>query len=310
MTTGRFNYQSDLVTKSLLSSGGVYLNRETTGFDEPPVGTEMVSIEVNIQNGREHPKTLDVNGFTMVDHVYDHIDYFDEDKILNEYYPICCRLIQEKTGASLVVAFDHNIRISETRVNEDNRIKGGNYVMTPAMIVHNDYTITSAPLRIRQLSSPLKQNDVLRKVLGDNPLINPDDVEKLLAGRYAFINVWRNISEHPVEDTPLGICDATTFSFDDLITFELRYVDRVGENYVSAYNPSHQWVYYPRITRDEAILLKVWDSRGEKVKKNTNVEDDITIPSSFSIHSAFVDPQSPPNCPKRESMEVRCIAFF
>ena len=34
------------------------------------------------------------------------------------------------------------------------------------------------------------------------------------------------------------------------------------------------------------------------------------VPATFSLHSAFVDPQSPANAADRESIEVRTVAFF
>lgn len=36
-------------------------------------------------------------------------------------------------------------------------------------------------------------NDTLRKLLGEQPLIDPARLDALLAGRWAFMNVWRNI---------------------------------------------------------------------------------------------------------------------
>jgi hypothetical protein len=134
------------------------------------------------------------------------------------------------------------------------------------LIVHNDYTITSAPLRLRQLGAPPKVNDVLRKVLHEKPLIDPNKVEEVLSSReprrYLFINVWRNIALSPVRDMPLALCDAESFGTAELVTFEIRYADRIGENYFAAYRDSHRWVYFPEMVRDEALLLKVWDSAG------------------------------------------------
>lgn len=77
-----------------------------------------------------------------------------------------------------------------------------------------------------------------------------------------FINVWRNIADTPVKDMPLGLCDAQSFGSEELITFELRYADRVGEVYYAAHRDSHRWLYYPDMVKDEALLLKVWDSHG------------------------------------------------
>ena len=44
------------------------------------------------------------------------------------------------------------------------------------------------------------------------------------------LNVWRNVSSAPVQRSPLALCDAASTSVDDLIVFEIRYADRVGEN--------------------------------------------------------------------------------
>lgn len=41
---------------------------------------------------------------------------------------------------------------------------------------------------------------------------------------------------------------------------DLIYPDKVGETYRFAYNPLHRWFYYPNLERDEAILLKCYDS--------------------------------------------------
>ena len=47
----------------------------------------------------------------------------------------------------------------------------------------------------------------------------------------------------------------------DLIAAERRYPDRVGETYQIAYNPEHEWYYFPMMLRDEAIVFKVYDSK-------------------------------------------------
>ena len=95
-------------------------------------------------------------------------------------------------------------------------------------------------------------------------------VGRCLSRRYMFINVWRSVADEPVEDMPLGVCDATSVPNDDLVTFEVRYVDRTGENYLAKYSPPdgmaddryHRWLYFPKMTKHEAMLLKTWDSAG------------------------------------------------
>jgi len=52
-------------------------------------------------------------------------DYYNEDSILHQYYPECCRLVQEATGADMVVAFDHNLRSAQGSVS-GRTVNGGN----------------------------------------------------------------------------------------------------------------------------------------------------------------------------------------
>ena len=42
-------------------------------------------------------------------------------------------------------------------------------------------------------------NDTLGKVLKGKPLIDPGEIDGLLEGRYAFINLWRSFSNNPVQ---------------------------------------------------------------------------------------------------------------
>jgi hypothetical protein len=51
------------------------------------------------------------------------------------------------------------------------------------------------------------------------------------------------------------------------------------------------------MTRDEALIFKVFDS-------------DATKPSRFTAHSSFDDPNTPADAPPRESIETRTFAFF
>ena len=51
------------------------------------------------------------------------------------------------------------------------------------------------------------------------------------------------------------------FEFTDargemLLAHELR----TGETYAITYNPAHQWYWFPRMRREEALVFKVYDS--------------------------------------------------
>ena len=83
----------------------------------------------------------------------------------------------------------------------------------------------------------------------------------------------------------------------DLIPTERRYPDRVGETYHITFNPSHRWFYFPEMKREEALVFKCYDSEKDGRAR-------------FSAHAAFEDPNSSPDAPPRESIEIRTLAFF
>ena len=67
--------------------------------------------------------------------------------------------------------------------------------------------------------------------------------------------------------------------------------------------PSQKWVHYSGMSREEAILLKTFDSQ----------DDGAT--ALFSIHSAFRtpaqdDPSSAAALPTRESIELRALVLY
>ena len=96
------------------------------------------------------------------------------------------------------------------------------------------------------------------------------------------------------------------------MVFEIHYADRIGENYFAKHAAGHRWYFYPGLTRDEALLIKQWDSAGELARSEGARGDGAASgqPCTFSFHSAFEDPETPPDAPERWSIEVRCIALY
>lgn len=71
-------------------------------------------------------------------------------------------------------------------------------------------------------------------------LIDPSDADHSIEdGRFAIINVWRNITETPVVAHPLALCDGQSVDPEDLVVFEIHYSDRVGENYFAKHSSAH-----------------------------------------------------------------------
>lgn len=320
-TTGWMEYMDAATESSLYRNGKVLTRRDKDGSDAGWVGVNRSRVEVPVHDARQLTgsarHTLEHNGYELLtqSHTIDHIDFFNHAQVVREYYPQCVDIIRGATGVQKVYAFDHNVR-SATGEQSKTRIAGGQQVQGPAHIVHGDYTLTSAPQRLRDLTKPPKTNDTLRDVVlkESESLIPPSEAERVLAdgGRFAIVNVWRNIAQEPVETNPLALCDARTVTVEDLVVFEIHYQDRIGENYFAKHSPRHRWYYYPKITRGEALLIKQWDSAGPMARSRGGWPDsaDPVAPCTFSFHTAFEDPSTRPEAPDRWSIEVRCFVLY
>jgi hypothetical protein len=215
--------------------------------------------------------SLDLQGFAFIHHRSAVTDFYDERQVREIYYPEMERLVKEFTGAAKTLVFDHIVR-SVPKLK-----RGEQGVKPPATAVHNDYTLKSAPQRVRDL-------------------LPAAEAEELLKHRFAVINVWRPI-RGPLLDAPIAVCDARTISLKDFVASDLRYPDRNGEVFTVTYSPEHRWYYFPKMQVNEALLLKCYDSARDGRARLT-------------AHTAFVDPTTPADEPGRESIEVRALVFY
>ncbi len=316
---GIFNYLCPESKPSLFRNGLVYTKRDIDGSDGGTAGVTTQKYTKVIHNARlltgAGRKTCLLNGFEMLNAPLENaaLDFFDHQQVVRRYYPECEALVAESTGAR-AFAFDHNVRSARGKASKT-RISGGQQVQGPAKIVHGDYTLFSAPQRLRDLSNPPNANDTLRTVLPEGQaLVSKAMVAAALedGGRFAIINLWRNIVAEPVQTDPLAMCDSQTVEPEDLVTFEIHYHDRIGENYFAKHRDRHQFFFFPELTRDEPLLLKQWDSFGALARTNGRAGDASApqAPSTFSFHSAFDDPASPDDAPDRWSIEVRCLVLY
>ncbi len=229
---------------------------------------------VRIHNGRADPAqfTLPSHGFAFVDHHTKVKDFYDEDEVRSVYYPETEALIQAHSGgAKRVLVFDHTLRTAEQARQQADRVRKAVYS------VHNDYTERSAPQRVR---------DFLPEA----------EAEAALERRFAIIQTWRSIAPR-VERDPLALCDGRTIPEEGFIPYQRRYRYRTGETYHIAYNPAHRWFWFPQMTREEALVFKVYDT-------------DAAAGVRFTAHTAFDDPNTPPNAAIRESIEMRALVFY
>jgi hypothetical protein len=244
---------------------------------EPPPGIpkttgKFAPRSVLIHNARLGEQlSLDRQGFQLFRQETAVRDFYDRAEVEKVYYPEIEVLLIEATSAEKVVVFDHQVRNIELSQRGEKNAR--EYVRT----VHNDYTAKSGPRRVRDH-------------------LPTAEAEERLHHRFAEINVWRPI-RGPIESTPLAVCDAQSIDPADFVPTDLVYPDKVGEVHRFTYNAQHRWSYFPRLERNEVILLKCYDSKEDGRAR-------------FTAHSAFDDPTSPPDAAPRESIEVRALVFW
>jgi hypothetical protein len=244
---------------------------------DPPPGIPRRTGEhdahaVTIHNARPLAAelSLDVQGFALLDAPSRFADFHDDEAIRSFYYREVERLLKAATGAPLVIVFDHNVRNAARAARGEAGIRG------PVPNIHNDFTLRSGPDRAR------RELELRGFEAG------------LLRRRFAIVNLWRPIGR-AVEKSPLVLADARTIADEDLVAVDLVYRDRIGETYSVKHNPAQRWHYFPRLTPDEAILIKSYESDPRAAR--------------FSPHAAFDDPTSAPGAPERESIEARALVI-
>jgi hypothetical protein len=250
-------------------------------FYEPPAGTLVRSPgddprEMHVFDGwsRADSFSLDREGFALreLGNAFERFD--NAEAVRTEFYPVVAAFVRGSVGARRVLVFDHTIR---SKVNAERQTAEDSTVQrAPVMVVHCDYTPASGPMRVRQLV--------------------PDEADELLKRRVAFYNLWKPLKRR-VEEKPLAMCDVTSAAEDDMLKMALRYRDREGEIFVMRHAAAHRWWYFPKMLPENVLLLKTYESETDGRAR-------------FLGHSAFDDPNTPPDAPTRESIEIRMMAFF
>ena len=252
----------------------VFLSAALTG-GAAQVFFEADEHTVPIGDMREIADTLSIDreGFELLRHPTAVRDLYDDAAVNSRYYPEIEALLRQRFDADRVVIFDATRR-SDGDAGAANRdgLRG------PARRVHVDYTVKSGPQRMK---------DALGQV----------EAARLAASgaRIIQVNVWRPI-HGPVARAPLALADASTIRPEGLIATDQVFPDRIGEIYHLAHAPSQRWYFAPRMTRDEVLLIKGWDSLDDGRAR-------------FTPHGAFELPDTAKTAALRESIELRSFVI-
>jgi len=194
-----------------------------------------------------------------------------------KYYREVSDFIKKKLRCDKVICFNHQVR---------NASKSGDGVAGYAG--HGPHTDSSAVSGDEMALQTLSQLGLL------------DEEGKSHFKRYLYLNLWRNISENPIENDHLAVLDErSTAKPDDYIPKDL-----FGEGYnVVQYSlnarhaDNHKWYYYPGMQKDEALLFKQMDS-------------DFTKSGRVCFHMSINDENVKNVKHPRESIETRIMCFW
>ena len=216
---------------------------------------------------------LDVQGFALKEQRSAVRDFWDDDEVRRVYYPEAEAFLKQVTGASRVFIFDHLQR---------RRVAGA----------QGPRARRAAPAGDPGACRP-------HRPLGAAAGARPDGrrgrgtAEGPGAGhQYVAADPRRAAARRAAG----GVRLAHASQSGDLVPSDLVYRDRVGETYSVKYNPAHTWFYVPEMRRDEALLLKIADTKTD-------------ISARFMPHTSFTDPTTPADAAPRQSIELRTLVF-
>ncbi|KDQ08748.1 hypothetical protein BOTBODRAFT_59114 [Botryobasidium botryosum FD-172 SS1] len=245
-------------------------------FRDPPPGKlkknsidDTRDVVIHDARGLEDTLSIEVNGFEFLKHISAKTEFLDERAVKTHYYAEMEEFLKEHTGAKRVYIFNHIIR--------RNYEGAGGGVPGPVNRVHVDQTFEDG-------------FEVVRRHL-------PDEAEELLQGHFRIVNVWRPIGA-PVHHDPLTVADYRTLSLEDLVPVHMLGTD-VASPYLFniRYNENIKWYYLREQTPSEVALFKCFES------------DMSHKGARMCPHGSFHDASSPPEAPKRQSIEIRALIF-
>ncbi len=222
--------------------------------------------------------SLDREGVLLADAPSSVKDFHDREACGRIYRRELEEAVKTVTGARKVAVANHWVHRHSDRSDRF----GEEGTTFPGRYAHIDYSDESGPTTARQM-------------LGEDP-----EAEELFNGRFAIFNLWRALSPPP-QDCPLCMADATSVDAGDLVISHIvlgptpEREMRIQTNMV-AFNPRHRWLYFPDMRRDELLIFRGYDSDPARSRR---------VP-----HTAFDDPSAGDDAPPRESVDIRCVAFF
>ena len=267
---------------------GNFANKRYRGFRMPP--HESVSdsserrsmyqsrkIRVFDARGLTPQPTLQDNGFTLTRFTTKVGNLLDQDAVNAHFYMECARIVRKLTGCGSVKVTQHQYR--------------------------NGYAGLPPEHPRRSKPTPNGSEGIYGGIHSDVTPYSEPGWRNLVDGRhFQVFNLWCSSNRNkPIEVMPLSLCDPASVDPEDMICADswnqTRHKNRLV-SYRLAFNESQRWFYFPRMSPNEMLVFKQYDSMC--------VEPNLRC----IYHGAIEDPDTRIDAPLRETIEVRVLALY
>ncbi|KAF2175361.1 putative 7 alpha-cephem-methoxylase [Zopfia rhizophila CBS 207.26] len=250
--------------------------------------------------GRDVTFSLEDNAFKVV-HFPTKQRNWDRASVQNDYFPEMEHLIRrEISGVTDVFFFDWRLRSTDkakTDTPEGSHVDLANplHYLEPIEAVHVDQSDNGAYMRVEEhtgiRAAELHQRRFfIIKSVREHRLTLIDS-----RANDSFFSIWRPFG-NTVENFPLAMCDGSTVGPRDLVLADHVRKTYIGETVYPLYQDNYKWYYLNRQTRDEVLILKMFDSEP-------------TAKAKCCPHTSFKLSAGTDNPRARESIEIRALVF-
>lgn len=299
----------------------------------------ITNIKPSLDLGDANPFNLDTHGFTARRHPstlhsapYTLASWNDESLLKNIYIPEVEALVQRLNGCRTVITESALIRsclhteVDGLATSEDKdtgdaedpfpkmigTIPGSG--ASPAPKVHLDFSPTGARTHLRKYHRDLAQAGA-EVIAAEERLLKADITRERLAQQYdgprwAMYSIWRPL--HPVKRDPLAFADRRSFPKADYVPVRVTEPTGKGisngvppeekethgsETYLAYGSSRHSWCWIWDMQPEEVVVIQLFDSEAEKNGMCGVMHTSVDVPGT--------DDKAP-----RESIEIRCTAFW
>jgi len=187
---------------------------------------------------------LEGSGYVLMPHTSAVTDWYDEEDVSAHYYKEAGELVKSifPTAQVFPTTGGHIMRDEKPLVRDA-------AFQAPARAVHNDF----APSYVNNF----KRNEQLKMALDHG-------------ARLVCLNLWRSVSDEPMARMPLAVCDRRSIARADVQSVPLGDVGGGdaggdGQGYqheimIASHSDEHEWVYFPKLTKEEVMVFVTFDS--------------------------------------------------